>query len=423
MIVSKYIYQKCFSDGSVGFYSTKTGQCLRLEKEFADLLAVGRTALLPSDLKTKLIQAKMLVEDGTNELKQILDKRRKNSVAFRILTTTACNASCAYCYERGIPSLVMNLSAAEEVADFLAQRLAASEEDILLLEWFGGEPLLNKEAIDRICSWLQERKIRFLSTLTTNGTLLPAEAVDRLVNEWTLTGVQIGLDGAGRTHEQIKGLPEGSFLQIIEKIHRFLEVGCRVRIRMIYTGDAKNKSSLIAFLAKEFPTDKPDVYLFPSYDLGENRLRGVMEEILMLEQQLAEAGFVRLEEQYRFRQRRGRCFAADGGLTIAPDGRLFSCSHAMQDKYCIGTVRDFKEDNEIYRRFTAPDLPSRCLDCVFLPFCMGGCRAAELNMANLFQCHPYSKVMQNLLESMEFERCGIIYVEEDDDPRIAYEKK
>ena len=401
MIVSKYIYQKCFSDGSVAFYSTRTGQCLRLEKEYANLLAAGRTALLPADLKTKLIKAQILVEDGADELKQILSMRGKKPAAFRILTTTTCNASCAYCYEREMPPLTMDLSAAEEAAAFLAHRLAASKEDILLLEWFGGEPLLNTEAIDRICGWLQERKIRFLSTLTTNGTLLPAEAVDRLVHDWSLTGVQIGLDGAGRTHEQIKGLPEGSFLQIIEKIHRLLEVGCRVRIRMIYTGDAKIKSSLIAFLAKEFPTKKPDVYLFPSYDFGEKRLRGVMKEILMLEQQLAETGFVRPEKQYRFHQRRGRCFAADGGLTIAPDGRLFSCSHAMQDKYCIGTVRDFKEDNEIYRSFTAPDLPSRCLDCVFLPFCMGGCRTAERNMATLFQCHPYSKVMDRIIESMK----------------------
>ena len=36
--------------------------------------------------------------------------------------------------------------------------------------------------------------------------------------------------------------------------------------------------------------------------------------------------------------------------------------------------------------------------------------------------HPDNKVMQNLLESMGFMRCGIIYVEEDNDPRFAYEK-
>ena len=36
--------------------------------------------------------------------------------------------------------------------------------------------------------------------------------------------------------------------------------------------------------------------------------------------------------------------------------------------------------------------------------------------------HPDNKVMRSLLAKLGFTRCGIIYVEEDDDPRIAFEK-
>lgn len=36
--------------------------------------------------------------------------------------------------------------------------------------------------------------------------------------------------------------------------------------------------------------------------------------------------------------------------------------------------------------------------------------------------HGDNRVMQNLLESSGFVRCGVIYVEEDNDPRLAYEK-
>lgn len=36
--------------------------------------------------------------------------------------------------------------------------------------------------------------------------------------------------------------------------------------------------------------------------------------------------------------------------------------------------------------------------------------------------HGDNKVMQSLLEKLGFRRCGTIYVEEDDYPRIAYEK-
>lgn len=36
--------------------------------------------------------------------------------------------------------------------------------------------------------------------------------------------------------------------------------------------------------------------------------------------------------------------------------------------------------------------------------------------------HGDNVVMQNMLKKAGFEYCGIIYVEEDDDPRLAYEK-
>ncbi len=36
--------------------------------------------------------------------------------------------------------------------------------------------------------------------------------------------------------------------------------------------------------------------------------------------------------------------------------------------------------------------------------------------------HGDNIVMQNLLEKLGFERCGIIYVKKDNDPRIAYER-
>lgn len=36
--------------------------------------------------------------------------------------------------------------------------------------------------------------------------------------------------------------------------------------------------------------------------------------------------------------------------------------------------------------------------------------------------HPDNKIMQQMLTKLGFEKCGIIYVEEDDYPRYAYEK-
>ena len=53
-------------------------------------------------------------------------------------------------------------------------------------------------------------------------------------------------------------------------------------------------------------------------------------------------------------------------------------------------------------------------------FCINRCyeRCGHLRI----DTHPDNQVMQNLLEKLGFIRCGIMYVEEDNDPRYAYEK-
>ena len=47
-------------------------------------------------------------------------------LVFRILTTTACNASCSYCYERGTQLVVMNDDTAEQTAAFICEQVKAA---------------------------------------------------------------------------------------------------------------------------------------------------------------------------------------------------------------------------------------------------------------------------------------------------------
>lgn len=51
-----------------------------------------------------------------------------------------------------------------------------------------------------------------------------------------------------------------------------------------------------------------------------------------------------------------------------------------------------------------------------LDFCYNQCNHLRVDT------HENNTVMQNLLEKNGFKRCGIIYVEKDHSPRIAYEK-
>lgn len=386
-----------FPGGKTGLYSTRSGAFLCLDSSLAKALLTGKLTEIPPELLEEAQQKNILVPDDADELELVLAARRFNSTMFRILTTTACNAACSYCYEKGLPRQFMSLETAEETAAFLIRRREEIGAFSLLLEWFGGEPLLNPEVIDRICDRLHTQSVMFSSHMTTNCALMKPEMIEQIVERWALTNVQVSLDGVGAIHEQSKGMPAGTFQHILRCIQELLDKGCRVRLRIVHTGNMAQEAELIRFLGREFGDKKPYVYLFPLYGTKEPDMRRTMLEILELETLLVQSGLAEKEKMYRFHQRHGRCFAADGGLTIGPDGRLFSCSHAMGPEHCIGTVSNFDQNNPAYLEFISPALSRRCRECRFLPCCLGGCRTAELWRAEMFQCSPYYGVMDEVL--------------------------
>ena len=118
------------------------------------------------------------VDENFDEINALIEnsKYRLNNFSkkkFRVLTTTCCNARCPYCYEAGVKAVTMSAETAEAIADFIlmqSQRVKTVE-----IEWFGGEPLLNTQAIDIICSCIMERKpseLKFESSMVSNGYLI-----------------------------------------------------------------------------------------------------------------------------------------------------------------------------------------------------------------------------------------------------------
>ena len=70
---------------------------------------------------------------------------------FTILTTSACNARCFYCYELGLKNKThMSLETAEKVAKYIIKH--APKDRSVTLDWFGGEPLFNHKMISIISS-------------------------------------------------------------------------------------------------------------------------------------------------------------------------------------------------------------------------------------------------------------------------------
>lgn len=119
--------------------------------------------------------------------------------------TNVCNLKCAYCYacggsyqsEEGIMKMEVAKKAVDVFCDFF--------DSIRILQFFGGEPLLNLEVIAGVCEYFLEKKangeIENVPSfgVCTNGTLLTTEAID-LIEKYGLN-VTVSLDGDQYIHD------------------------------------------------------------------------------------------------------------------------------------------------------------------------------------------------------------------------------
>ena len=126
--------------GSIGLFDEET-----MEKYNNDTFSLEETELL--------LKKGILVDCGYDELSKV-NNDRVNGIKYtkgkfiRVWTTSACNARCYYCFEKGIATTKMTKETADQLVVFIDNML--NDGDKLTFEWFGGEPLLNVEIIDYI---------------------------------------------------------------------------------------------------------------------------------------------------------------------------------------------------------------------------------------------------------------------------------
>ena len=402
--LSRYACLVPLAEGDAILWHSLSGLFTRLERADALALEAEAPERMSLSLIDRLASAGVLVPEGWNEDFWLAMPAPPSLERCRILTTTACNARCDYCYEKDVPVLTMDGATAEQTARFLLSRFALAPRDSarpIRIEWFGGEPLLNVDAISRISRRIAGAGIRLRSSLVTNGLLLDARLISRAREDWGLVSVQITLDGVGAVHESVKHLPSGSYEHLIACIRLLLASQIRVQLRINHrSARLSEEEALIADLGARFspPGEGLRVYLSPAYAPGKAYPAAVMEEILRLNRHLIGLGLARAEELYQPPRRACGCFACSpGGYTIAPDGALYNCSHCMQPDQRVGSVWEFG-DCPARDAFVPSRPPDDCISCVLLPVCMGGCRAAALGLAPMTQCFPYQSVLPQFLK-------------------------
>lgn len=401
MKLSKYIYA-VEHDDSFLLWNTFTNECAKLSPE--DYSAM-REMSLSSEKATEMIKKGFYIPDNTDEMRIMrfdnVYYANHNRPQFRILTTTACNARCPYCYEKGTPITSITKENVQKIISFIEQ--IQGDNKTVHIEWFGGEPLVNSQAINWICNTLHKDGFTVQSTMVSNGLLMNDELIRDAINTWHLEKIQITLDGVYEIYEQVKGVKSGSFVKLINTIKQLDAANINVNIRMNLTDENfYDLSNLITYLSEHLNNCKNTFYYV--YPVFEDKLQveaSKLDKVFALNDKLISLGLVSAKSMYQLNYKPTRCFATGfNSYTIGPDGQLFTCSHIMDANGTTGNVENFSMYHPNRLEFIDTSVSPICSECILFPVCKGGCRAAELGYAKLNQCCIFKSCLEKFVIKM-----------------------
>ena len=326
-----------------------------------------------------------------------------------------CNMRCGYCFagtggfggERSLMSAEVGCRALDLLFDI------SGHVHHLDVDFFGGEPLLNMDAVAEITRHgrdLEARTGKTLKlTLTTNCYELSPD-VDKFLNDNDIAAV-LSIDGRSGIHDGVRRTTDGSptFARIADNALRFVDTrpGGEYYVRGTYTRRNSDFAEDVLFLADMGFTSisfEP-VVAAPSspYSIREQDLPRIFESYDRLVTEMAARRAAGRE--FRFfhfdlnvahgpclAKRLLGCGAGREYVAVTPDGALYPCHQFVgREGFIMGDVWDGITRPEIGEAFAGAHIyaKSACSDCWARYMCSGGCHANAHEMNGTLMA-PYS---------------------------------
>ncbi len=189
------------------------------------------------DYMSPLIESQELInEEYSHGNKQLYSISKDSDLKVKNITfvvTERCNLNCTYCYETHKSNKRMTKEIGKQAVDFILNEELINEyydvktSPAVILEFIGGEPLLEIELIDYIVEYFKFRAFElnnpwatnYMISITTNGVLFNTEKVQDFVkkNKDRLS-IGITIDGNKKLHDSCRIFHDGSgSYDIVEK--------------------------------------------------------------------------------------------------------------------------------------------------------------------------------------------------------------
>lgn len=356
--------------------NTYTLNLIEVEGKVESMLSGGGE---DSEVFTKLVSQGFLVPDDLDEESNVkgmfLRKRMQRDVYSLIVNTTMdCNLRCPYCYESHVRGSRMSDEMIASVARHLTIRHAVDKFKHLTLTLFGGEPLLDKEAVrsllGEVAAVSGQCGFDVACTVVTNATLLGSEYVELFRN--FRTSFQVTLDGLGGAPY---GGRRGAFERIVGALRKINDAGdFSLNLRINY--DAESIKEVSALIPHVDFLDRRRISVSLCKIWQADAAEICKEDMLDAINAFNSRGFV--VNSFLPVITYQHCYADNyAEAVINYDGNVYKC-----------TARDFTDENSCGRMTEygfinwkldkvaeriGLEFPKCCDGCKILPFCAGHC--------------------------------------------------
>jgi len=323
-----------------------------------------------------------------------------NSVAhYTVSLTSKCNARCIYCYEEGIQQFDMCV----ETADRLAGVLCASEK-LFDITWFGGEPLLKTDIIERITNTLKSNNKQFQAGIISNGSLLTDNIINKF-SEWNIQWIQISIDGMKEEYLRRKCYYSNKtdiFDTLIENIGKLLNHNIHVDIRLnIDVENANDCIKVAEYLKKKYSSDL-NLNVYPAFLSSEKYNTANNCERLKYFENIYDLYHPEEDLLTNIPKINACFFQQKDAFVIDTDGSILCCERDIgKQKTKISTVYDISTFENLNKPvYIIPEIKTCCKKCVYYPKCGGGCKALYGNLCKYDACFTERYKIEYLLNSM-----------------------
>jgi len=363
-----------------------------------------------------------IVESECNELeflrhRMLSNRYQTRTLSLTIATTADCNFRCPYCYEKDvIKPIHMSVDIQDKIIELVKSQSGTISN--LSVVWYGGEPLMALDVIERLSRVFieicEENKITYFANIITNGYLLNSKTAN-LLAELKVQAMQITIDGNEEHHNTQRPYFDGSatFDTIIRNLVENKDILPPTSIRINVDKDnIKQADEVFRILHKKNLLDKMKPYLGkinPDNNTYEGSKCFDMCGFSEADLEYFSKFVNELGCQHRYPQSVSNACTADAtnSFVIGADGLLYKCWINIGDKAsAVGDIMGVVHGNQKlffdYLMFDATN-DSECRHCKFIPICMGGCPYRRVSGQETCTLHKYfmEKVMNTISQKIK----------------------